>query len=175
MRKARLMILAIIGLFYATMAVAHPHHQGRRHYSANEYVLLRDQPSASANVVDKVLPTARLVTIFYHKDWVKVGDRQTGKVGWVNKKQFHQAQKAFFRPNLQTVFVSTSSDKQGKPTTTVIAYKNGKKLSNKEAKALYRKIEKQQKQEQQKVDQQFATMNKMFEQDMKAMQNMFAS
>ncbi|PHQ80444.1 MAG: hypothetical protein COB66_04760 [Coxiella sp. (in: Bacteria)] len=100
----------------------------------------------------KVLATipvnANLTSIIQKKDWVKVGDRTNGQVGWINTKQYRKAREAYDEPNIQTVYVNATENNEGKPTVNIIAYKNGKKLSDKEAKLFYKKMLKQQRIEQ---------------------------
>lgn len=90
-------------------------------------------------------PTTPLVKIYREGDWVKVGNRQDGTVGWINLKQYHQAMDAFYQPDVQEIFITRSVNKDDKPQVKVVAYNNGQPVSEKEAKALYRDIQQQQK------------------------------
>lgn len=116
------------------------------HAGSNLKIKLYDKPHASH--VHLWLPvSSHLVPIFRQGDWVKVGDRSNGQVGWVDIKQYRAARVAYFRPDVQTVFVNSTRSKSGKPTISIIAYKNGKKLTDKAARTLYLKMAKQQQQQ----------------------------
>lgn len=105
-------------------------------------VPLYDEPKA-AKVVARVPITSSLVPIISKGDWVKVGSRNDGSIGWLNLKQYHKIQTAYYRPNIQSVYVSSEQTKDGKPTVNIIAYRNGKKLTDQEAQTLYKKMLKQ--------------------------------
>jgi hypothetical protein len=83
--------------------------------------------------------------------WVKVGLRPSGQIGWINAQDYTAAKQAYvkdrFSPNFQTVYVNVQRDKNGKPVYNVVAYRNGKKLSDKQAKAMYQRFLKQQRNE----------------------------
>ncbi len=107
-------------------------------------ITLYDAPNATKVVATVPLNTA-MVPIIYKQGWAKVGLRSDGQVGWVNIKQYETARDAYFKPNIQTWYVSTTQDKQsGKPTTTIVAYHNGKKLSDQQARVVYETMLKQQ-------------------------------
>ena len=104
-------------------------------------IKLYESPEMTAKVM-KTLPVhAHLVAIFQKGDWMKVGDQQDGTTGWINLTQYHQAKQQYyhhyFHTNVETVFVHTFKDKDGK--TIIEAYRNGKKLSEDESKKLYEK------------------------------------
>lgn len=124
-------------------------------------VMIYSQPSESSKVIEKINPNVRLVEIFQKsKDWIKVGNPNNGNVGWINQQQYQQAWNEFNQPNIKTIFVQYSkNDKNGKPEMNVIAYQNGKKVSDKEAKELYEKIKKQNSAEQKQMQQFFSQVN----------------
>jgi hypothetical protein len=99
----------------------------------------------NSKVLADVPWTTQLVPIIRKKGWVKVGLRPSGQVGWINVDQYRKAQRAFYKPNIQTVYINSTEDSKGKPTVNVIAYRNGQKLSEKQAKAFYEKMIKQQR------------------------------
>lgn len=103
---------------------------------------LYDAPNATAKVLGQLPADTDLIGIFQQGDWMKVGNRQNGETGWINLKQYHEAKKAFYRDyfhvNSETIYVHTSKDKDGKQV--IEAYRDGKKLSDQEAKKLYDQV-----------------------------------
>lgn len=117
------------------------------HAESNSKIKLYDKPRASHASLS--LPaSSHLVPIFRQGDWIKVGDRANGQTGWVNIKQYRAARSAYVRPDVQTIFIENTQSKSGKPTINIVAYKNGKKLTDKAARTLYHKMAQQQRQQQ---------------------------
>ena len=116
--------------------------------NSHDQVCLYQKSSASSSCVKKISVTTPFVKIIQSQEnpnWIKVGlQNKTGSVGWLNLSQYKQAQNAFYQPDIQTVFVHVDHNKNGKPTYTVVAYKNGKKVSDAQAKAFYKKIRREQ-------------------------------
>jgi hypothetical protein len=117
--------------------------QSKKTNTNNDWVLLY-KAKQSNDVVAKISPASRLVPIIQKGEWVKVGNPQNGQVGWINLNQYQQARNDFYRPDIQTVYVSMKQSKQGKPTWNIVAYKNGKQLTSKQAKQLYQRWRNQQ-------------------------------
>ncbi len=111
-------------------------------------VPLYEEPKKT-KVIAQVPITSSLVPIISKGNWVKVGSRNDGNVGWLNIEQYHKIQTAYYRPNIQSVYVNSEHTKDGKPTVNIIAYRNGKKLTDKDAQTLYKKMLKQSQSEQQ--------------------------
>ena len=109
----------------------------------NDQILIYSAPH-SGKILKRLPGNVALVAIYRQKDWIKVGDPRNGQVGWVNSKQMHQAREAFFRPDIQTIYIHTDRNHNGKPELNVVAYKNGKKLSPEQAQQLYEKMRKSQ-------------------------------
>lgn len=105
-------------------------------------------PANSSKVIATVPLYTQMVSIIHKGRWAKVGLRTDGRVGWINLDKYEQARDAILQPNIQTVYISTTQDDKGKPTVNVVAYHNGKRLSDKQAKVFYEKMVKQQRQEQ---------------------------
>ncbi len=127
------------------------------------------EPTLRAKIVQSITPAERLVPIFRKGEWIKVGDPKDGSVGWINHDQYRKAMEAFYQPNFQTVFIRTQRDKNGKPVTSIVAYKNGKKLSEKDADALYKKIRQEQANDAQNMQRLFWDMDNMMEQQEREM------
>lgn len=137
-------LAACIGLGYSAATFAHsntsnlppkkvPVMQSFNLYSAAD----------KGNVLQSVpVQGHHLIPIFKRGDWLKVGDPKDGQIGWVNLQQYHQAIEAQLHPHEQSFFFSQSTDKNGK--THVVAYKDGKKLSEKEARVLLKHSEQDQ-------------------------------
>lgn len=144
------------------------------HQKQNELIFLYAAPN-DQTLLRKVAANAPLVPIFRQGEWLKVGDRATGDVGWVNQKQVQQARENFYRPEVQTFFVNVEHDNQGKPIINIVAYKNGKKLSEQQAREMYDKIRHQQQQEFQSMQRFNEHMNRMIYSNFKDTQQIFKS
>lgn len=97
------------------------------------------------NLLEQVPVSEELIPIFKKEGWLKVGVAKTGNVGWVNLQQWHEAKARQLKPKIETFYLYSSNDKgEDKPVMNVIAYRNGERLSDKEAKAQYEHIRKQQ-------------------------------
>lgn len=125
-------------------------------------VTLYAMPEIHAAVVEKVSPAERLVAIFEQGDWIKVGDPRDGKVGWINHKLYQQALNEWYKPNVQSYFIQTVKNTDGKPGVKIIAYSNGKKLSDSEAKAMYAKMQKENERQWQEMHRLNAEMAQVF-------------
>lgn len=128
-------------------------------------IKLYAHPSDDAKVIQSLPVSARLVPIFRKGEWVKVGSRHDGAVGWINVKQYHHAKRAyyqrFFHDNTETVYIHTEKD--GKKGEKIVAYRNGKKLSDEQADALYKKMQMQQKQQWHEMQRFNRQMNRMMQ------------
>lgn len=96
-------------------------------------------------IIQTLPPTVRLVRIYQEGDWIKVGNTTDGTVGWINRLQYQKTLEAFNQANIQEIFISQTMDKDHKPQIKIVAYQNGKPISEKEAQSLYDKMKKQQK------------------------------
>lgn len=108
----------------------------------NTEVLLYEEPNTN-KVIQKLSPDIfenELIPIYKKGDWIKVGISSNGQVGWINTRQYDEARENYYRPDIQTVFIQKKSDEKGKPSVNIVAYKNGKPLSQPEAAKLYQKL-----------------------------------
>lgn len=103
------------------------------------------ESEAGKTVTQKLPINTHLIKIYQKKDWIKVANPNDGSVGWINQTQYQKAVDEFNQPNVQEVFISKSVDKNNKPEINVVAYKNGKPVSQQEANAMYEKIKQEQK------------------------------
>lgn len=130
----------------------HPQHrqqQPARHQSQSMMINLYAQPDFKAQVVEKVHIGQPLVPIFHQHGWEKVANRHNGNVGWVNVKQYRHTLQQAMQPDIQTVYIQREKVRQGqKPQMTIVAYRNGKKVSDQEAKAIYHRIRHQENMQQ---------------------------
>ena len=146
--KQSLLISAIlaasIGLGYTAITFAHDAKATKNSDVKTNIQQFNLYKAANKNDVLQKIPVKghHLVPIFRQGDWLKVGDPKNGDVGWVNLPQYHQAIDEQLHPNETSFFFSQTTDKDGK--SHIVAYKNGKKLSEKEAKDLWRQSEKDQ-------------------------------
>jgi len=132
-------------------------------------VMLFAAPQEQATVLERSSPTKRYIPIYSKGEWLKVGDPSNGKIGWLNKKQYNKAVQAWYKPDVQTFYVSNEKTKNGKAQVNIVAYKNGKKLDPKEAEALYKKIQKEQRHEWSAMNRFNKKMNRFFDREMRFM------
>ncbi|MEM9242844.1 MAG: SH3 domain-containing protein [Pseudomonadota bacterium] len=122
-------------------------------------VTLYSQPNSKSKSVATITAATALVPIITSDDhqWIKVGDQQTGQVGWINRQAYEKAKWYAWQSNsmmpedplfldhhdhdIRNVYV-TVTNKDGKQH--ISAYKNGKKLSDKQAKKLWQNMQKRQ-------------------------------
>lgn len=158
MKKRLLAYVAVLGMLFSLPTLA-------LEKTGNKEILLYATPT-SKTLEEKLPGDAALIPIYREKDWVKVGDPRNGKVGWVNRKQLREARQAFYRPDIQTIYIHTDRNAKGKPELNIVAYKNGEKLSPEQAKHMYEKIRKQQMHE-------MKLMHASFYREMKSMEQVF--
>lgn len=172
MRKVLAFLLCLVGLLSFSSSFAKTPTNATRQVTANnqinnkdDFVLLYDKPD-KGKVLTQLAPNLRLVPIIQKGNWVKVGDPRNGKVGWINLVQYEKARNSYYKPDIQTLFISlTSNNKNGKPTLNVVAYKNGKKISKKEANKIYSRLRKKQEEQFQKLQRFSLSMQNMMNQD----------
>lgn len=150
-------------------------HDSKQVKQLSTQVKLYSAPESDAKVLKEVPVTSRLVPIFREGAWIKVGDRQDGFVGWINVKQYHQAKRAYYQNyfNEKTETVYIHSEQDGKKGQKIVAYRNGKKLTEEQAKALYGKMQQQQKQQWRAMQRFNRQMNRMMENDFAGMNRAF--
>ena len=151
MKKIGIILAGVISLLFSPALFAAQTPSIRLYAMPNTRKLIETLPGNAA-----------LVPIYQQKKWVKVGDPRNGKVGWVNKQQWRDARTAFFRPDIQTVYIHSDRNKKGKPALNIVAYKNGKALSAEQAKRLYRKIRQQQVHEARRMERLFGWIDRPF-------------
>lgn len=171
-----MLILGAFCLLITPIGFANTEHHAEKPAAVKEgdLILVYAEPHSNANAVQKVSPSHRLIPIFRRGEWVKVGDPSDGKVGWINCDQYRKVTQAFYSPNIQTVFIRTEHDNNGKPSIDVVAYKNGKKLSKQEADALYKRIRNKQVHEARYMSHMFWTMNRSVDRQMREMNEFMA-
>lgn len=133
------------------------------------------EKNSTSKVITSLPPTAHFVPIIRKNGWVKVGVRPSGQVGWINLKQYNKVREAFYQPDIQTVYISSTKNKQGKPVVNIVAYRNGKKLSDKEAKAYYDQMVRQQRIQQHSMQNYWKHFNRMMRQQQRDMNQMMQS
>lgn len=108
-------------------------------------IILKDAPNQNAKVLANINPAQPLITIFEKGNWVKLANPSNGQVGWANIMQYETTMRAFYEPKTETQTVWIQSQKGDKNTVVKItAYQNGKKLSEKDAAQLYKKLQREQ-------------------------------
>lgn len=147
----KLFILGAI-LLASSFALA-AKHPNTNQLTFNLYASNKD----NANIIATPSPTASMVKIYTdprNDNWVKVGLRKTGQVGWLKRDQYRAVLANLNAPDIQTFYLSRSTtDTSGKQKINIVAYKNGKKVSDQQAQQLYREMRQQQNVENQKVQQ----------------------
>lgn len=165
----KLIILGILTSISVSTALAATNAQPAKAATTEQaaQVMLYQAPQANAAMVEKVNPSERLVGIFQQGDWIKVGDPHNGQTGWINREQYQQAVNKYFQSSIHTVYIQTASNDKGQ--SNIVAYENGKKLSDKEAKELYERIQKQQTEQARYMQQMFWNMHNVLDQEMHQM------
>ncbi len=117
--------------------------------------------------------TMRFVTILSKDGWAKVGlHDHDGTVGWLHLADYHHKLQQWMQPNIQTVYINVTEDKSGKPSYNIVAYKNGKPVSAKEAQHLYQQLRQQQQQQMRGWSRWSADMNRMMNADLLGMRRL---
>lgn len=112
-------------------------------YSAPQVILY--ESNNDKKIIQTLPSTVNLVRIYQQGDWIKVGNTADGTVGWINKLQYQKTLEKPDQANIQQVFISQTVDKDNKPQVKIVAYQNGKLMSEKEVQSLYDDIKEQQK------------------------------
>lgn len=94
-------------------------------------------------VIDTLSPNTHLIKIYQKGDWIKVGNPKDGAVGWVNEKQYQKTLAELNQPNIQEIFISRTTDKNNPSQDKLVVYQNGKPVSEKQAKEIYKNMKKQ--------------------------------
>lgn len=141
MRK--ILITAAASLALTTSALAnHPMNPATT-------IALHSKPDSHAKVVGAPLNVNdAMIVILYSPDkqWAKVANKHNGQVGWISKADYLKAMQAKNKKDFQTIIVSTDYN-NGKESKTIVAFRNGKPLSPKAAKTLYKKLKIQYKEQ----------------------------
>ena len=115
--------------------------------------------------IARITPGDRVVPIFEQKGWVKVGIAKDGKVGWMHKDDLY--------PKSSSIYINVKkNEKDDKEIIT--AYRDGKKLSEQESKALYEKLKIQQAKQQQEMRHYLKEMNAMMEWNRRESERLFS-
>ncbi len=145
MNKNKLLLAAAAITFMAVAAVAASHTGVPSKKSANkaEQIYLYQQDNKQSEHKTFNLSRWHYARPFYRKHkWLKVAFTDNGDTGWVNTNQletaFVKAEQA--DTNIQTVYVNRTTGGNGKPVVNIVAYKNGKKLTDTQAENLYQKM-----------------------------------
>lgn len=138
-------------------------------------ITVYSEPANNAKVIEQVTQSNKLVPIYANGTWLKVGDSTNGQIGWVNSQQYQQLQTAQNNASTTQVVFVESNHSTGAPNSNIIAYKNGQRLSDAEAKALYAQMTQQQMAMNKQLAAYQAAMNHLLQQDMQAFNNTFAT
>lgn len=138
-------------------------------------LILYSEPHTKAKIVSKVSPWKQLVKIYQKGDWVKVGDPETGDVGWVSLQQYRQLMKELTKPKVQTrsrtVYIQQVSNPMKPGKYKITAYENGKRVSQKRAEQLLKETQRQQMQSEDQFQKIQRQMQEMFEDSMRDFDN----
>ena len=110
----------------------------------NQKIELYAKPTNKAEVLDKITLRHPLIPFYRQGDWIKVGNPENGKAGWINAKRYYKLKKQLMHPSIQSVVITVTDEpnENGKPK--ILAYKNGKQLSDQEAKHILKRFHKRQ-------------------------------
>ncbi len=62
----------------------------------SDSVKLYAEPALNARVIETVIPSQCIVTIFRQNGWVKVGDLQDGAVGWLDDAEYRKVLRTWY-------------------------------------------------------------------------------
>ncbi len=110
-------------------------------------ITLYTLPKKTSAVCATLNSATHIIPIFYQGEWVKVGNPSDGKVGWINIADYRQLLSQRAQPTVRSVFMQSEARDHNPPKLNIIAYSNGKQLSNAEALALYQDMQKQAEQQ----------------------------
>lgn len=110
---------------------------------------LLDQPQANSKVVGQITAGHTIIPIFSQGDWVKVGDSNTGNVGWVANKTLEEH--GF--PKIYIKSVGSTKNGANDSQVQIIQYSGTQKMDEKQIQAMMKHFQEQQ-----------ARMQKMFNQ-----------
>ncbi|ATN86732.1 SH3 domain-containing protein [Coxiella burnetii] len=161
-------LLVSFSIFFCILSGSITYATTQQSQQSSPQVNLYEKPQSNAKILQKLSPAERLIPIYRQKGWIKVGDPRNGEVGWVNRDQYYEALQKYYQPDIQTVFIRAEHNEKGKRTIDVVAYKNGKKLTDKEAQQLYEQIKNQQAKESRYMRHVFWDMDKLMAQQMRA-------
>ena len=150
-----------------------------------EIALYTDKDLKSKVIETFTLPNNDYVAFFVSGHWLKVYNKHDGATYWIDQAQldhaqdvFHQAQQArwqkemqAYKPQSSYIYIEKHQGADKQPSTKIVAYENGKALSQKEAQALYKKMQKNQS----TLDSQFNAMHKQFGDQEQLMDQVFRS
>lgn len=125
---------------------------------SNNKIFLYSQPTTHAQPVEQIPPQVKLIEIYRQNNWVKVGDPTNGKVGWLTDIAYQVSQTSV----AQIVFLQIKPGNNS--TENIVAYRNGQKLSEADAKKIYTQLSQQQTQFNQQIVQFQNSMNQLMTQ-----------
>lgn len=122
-------------------------------------------PDNHSSVMETVTANdvSKLVTFYQQGHWLKVGDKATGNVGWVDQSQYQK----MMTPSISMPVVHSTtyiySDNPGDGKSNIVVYENGHKLDDKQARELYQQWQQKAKIAQQQFMQQMQVMQKQMD------------
>ena len=106
---------------------------------------LYEFPSKQAPIVEQISPQRAITPFFTKKGWVKVADPQTGKVGWIEESRLAVQLQRHISFDIKSKTLSISEQQPTRSGYYQVTLQNQPKpISNQEAQAMFKRIEKQQ-------------------------------
>lgn len=126
--------------------------------SLTVFVSPNDKSTVMENV--KTDEVNKLVTFYQQGNWLKVGDKTTGNVGWVNQTQY---QKMVNTPlaGMHSTYIYSEDVGDGK--NKIVIYEDGHKLDDQKAKELYQQWQQKAEIAQKQFMQQMQVMQKQMD------------
>jgi hypothetical protein len=113
------------------------------------------------------------VRYFENKNWIKLGFRDNGQTGWVNRSELDKVLNKRWdqqvKSSSQSVYFDQKTDSNGKPVTHITAYRNGKKLSDQEAKKMVETMQANGRHEALQFERMNRNMQRVFDRDFSMM------
>jgi hypothetical protein len=133
------------------------------------------EPNEQSQVLKELQPNTRLISVYQKNDWLKVGNTENGEIGWINLKQYQELLKSIQKEEaiVKSVVITVTDKLAEKGKTEIIAYQNGKKLAEKEAKVLWQQISEQEMHIEKHFMNMQHEMNELFQRSMHWFNQMF--
>ncbi len=118
-----------------------------------------DKSTIMENV--KTAQVNKLVTFYQQGNWLKVGDKTTGDVGWIKQDQYQKIVNSPVSANMHSTYIYSEDVGNGKKK--IVVYEDGHKVDDQKAKELYQQWQQKAEIAQKQFMQQMQVMQKQMD------------